>query len=85
MKELFVRAAIERLSKDRDMQATVLGVILSALVAAKLDWGKLLHADPGECGQAAAVVVIALLGKVTNAPSRPASAPAPPESDEPQS
>lgn len=45
---------------------TVLGAILAALVASKIDYGKLLQKDPDQIANAVSVVVVTLLGYYTN-------------------
>lgn len=51
---------------NNDKKGTILGVVLSALIALQVDYGKVLHLDPAECGKVAAAITTALLGYYMN-------------------
>lgn len=62
----FAKALLGRLAKDNDTKTTLLGIAAAALIAAQLDWGKLVAGDSAELGKAAGAVVAGLLGFYTN-------------------
>ena len=49
-----------------DHKVTVLGVLAAALLGSKIDFGKLLEADPTEISNAATAVIMALIGFYSN-------------------
>ncbi len=66
IKSAFVRALLGHL-KDGDKGSTLLGIIAAALLAANLDFGKILaglHDQDSaiECGKAAAIALLAIWG-----------------------
>jgi len=70
VKVRIIRSFLGGLANSNDTRTTVLGIVAAALLAAQLDWGKLLHGDPDQIGLAAGAVVAALFGYLTNKPSK---------------
>jgi len=66
IKALFVKSLVKQLARDNDRKTTVLGIVAAALLAAQLDWSRLVAGDAGEIGRAAGVAVAALFGYLTN-------------------
>jgi hypothetical protein len=66
----FLREALKRVASSNDTKTTILGVGAGALLAANLDWTKLLHGDSGELGKATGAVIVAALGYYTNKASK---------------
>ncbi len=63
----FIKAFLGKIAKDPDTQATVLGFVAAAILAAKdLEWNKVLAGDSGAIGTLVACIVVALLGWRTN-------------------
>ena len=60
-----VRKVVQNLS-DSEPKTTFLGFLLAALVATKVDYGKLLAGDSTQIASAISAVVIAALGYYTN-------------------
>ncbi len=71
IKGLGVKAFLTQLAKgNNDKKTTVLGYTAALIIAAQIDYTKLLDGDPGEIGKAAGVVVAALWGFFTNRPDK---------------
>jgi len=65
-----IRSFLRGLATSNDTRTTVLGIVAAALLAAQLDWSKLLHGDPDQIGLAAGALVAALFGYWTNKPTK---------------
>lgn len=70
----FAREAVKRIAASNDHKTTILGVVAGLLIAAQLDWGKLVNGDSVEMGKAAGAVVAGLVGYYTNKPDTKAAA-----------
>ena len=66
----FAKAMLGRLANSNDTKATILGLAAGGLLTANLDWGKLLHGDSAQLGQAAGAVIAVLIGYYTNKPDK---------------
>lgn len=66
IKARIVRSFLSSLAKSNDTRTTILGIVAASLIAAQLDWGKLLQGDPDQIGMAAGAAVAALFGYWTN-------------------
>jgi hypothetical protein len=64
----FLKALLARLATSNDTKATILGIVAGGLLAANLDWGKLIAFDSAQLGQAAGAVIAVLIGYYTNRP-----------------
>jgi len=53
---------------NTDKLTTLTGILLGALIAASIDYGKMLGGDTAEIGKAIGAVVIAAHGWLTNKP-----------------
>lgn len=51
---------------DSEPRTTVAGAALAGLIAAKIDYNKLVQGDPQQIGNAVAAVIVALIGYWTN-------------------
>lgn len=65
----FAESFVRSIAKSNDAKTTVLGLVAAALLAAGLDWGKLINGDSTEIGKVAGAAVVALLGYYTNKPN----------------
>lgn len=72
LKADFAKALLGRVARDNDTKTTVLGIMAGGLLAANLDWGKLLAGDPNQIGNAAGAVIAVLVGYYINKPNKPA-------------
>lgn len=61
-----IKAALRNVAGNNDTKATILGFVASAVLAAQIDYGKLLQKDPNEIGKAVGVLVAAVFGYYTN-------------------
>lgn len=66
IKARILRGFLGGLARSNDTRTTVLGVVAASLLAAQLDWAKLLQGDPDQLGLAAGAAVAALFGYWTN-------------------
>lgn len=57
-------------SMNNDGKTSILGVVLAAIIALNVDFSKVFHLDPAECGKVAGAVLTAVLGFYTNKPDR---------------
>ena len=74
LKALFAKSFLKKLAGDNNTRTSVLGFLAAALLAANVEWSKLFAGEPGEIGQAAAVLIAALWGWFTNRPEKPTPA-----------
>jgi len=71
LKALFTKSFLKKLAGDNNSKTTLLGFLAAALLAANVEWSKVLAGEPAEIGQAAAVLIAALWGWFTNRPEKP--------------
>jgi hypothetical protein len=55
---------------NNDKKASVLGVVLAAIIAANVDYSKVAQLDPAACGALAGALVTAILGWFINKPDK---------------
>jgi hypothetical protein len=65
IKGTVIGIVLKKLS-DSEPKTTALGATLGGLIAAQIDYSKLLQGDPTQIGNAVAAVVVTLLGYFTN-------------------
>jgi len=70
VKAAIVKSFVGSIASSNDTKTTVLGIAAGAVVAAQIDFGKLLKGDGTEIGKAAGAVVAALIGYYTNKPDQ---------------
>lgn len=69
-----LKVVVDKVAKS-EPRTTVLGFMLSAVVASQIDYNKLLQGDTTQIGNLVATLVIAVLGYYTNHPKLQAPAP----------
>ena len=62
---------------NNDRKASVLGVVLAAIIAANVDFSKVMQLDPAAVGQLAGALITAVLGVYINRPDMPKPQPKP--------
>lgn len=70
----FTKALLGKVARDNDTKTTLLGFVAAGLLAANLDWGKLIQGDSTQIGQAVGAAVAVAIGYYTNKPTKPAAA-----------
>ncbi len=66
VKGLIVKSVLGKIAGNPDSATTLLGLLAGAVVASKVDFGKLVSGDGNEIGTAIGAVVVALIGWYTN-------------------
>lgn len=56
---------------NNDSKASILGVILAAIIALNVDYSAVFRLDPTECGKVIGAVSTAVLGYLVNKPEKP--------------
>jgi hypothetical protein len=56
---------------NNDGKTSILGVILAAIIALNVEYGKVFQLDPAECGKLAGAIITAILGYLVNKPDAP--------------
>jgi hypothetical protein len=64
----FAKGILAEIAGSNDTKTTILGVLAGALLAARLDWGKLLAGDSAAIGQATGACIAVAIGYYTNRP-----------------
>jgi hypothetical protein len=67
---------LNRLVTNPDTQTSALGITAGAIIAANVDYGKVIANDHGEQGKLLGAVVVGLFGYLTNKPKPKANSPA---------
>jgi len=71
IKSDIIKTVLKKVSSDPDTQTTVLGVAGGALLAANVDWGKVIGQHDGvEIGKAVGALIVAIFGFYTNKPKK---------------
>jgi len=65
-----LKTALKKFSTDNSTKTTVLGVLAAGLLAADIDFGKLLTGDVAEITKVVSAVVALLFGFYTNRPNK---------------
>jgi hypothetical protein len=55
---------------NNDGKASLLGVVLAAIIALNVNYTAVFHLDPAECGKLAGAVLTAVLGYYVNRPDK---------------
>jgi formate/nitrite transporter FocA (FNT family) len=69
IKGMMLKSFINKLASN-DNKVTILSMVASTIIAAKVDYGKLVNLDPNEVGNMVGAIVIAVLGYYTNKPNK---------------
>lgn len=60
-----ISVALDKIAKSQHT-TTVLGAVLAGVIAAQVDWSKVLQKDPQQIGNLVGACVVGLLGYYTN-------------------